>query len=55
VPEALVSRWTLASWLVGPDAELDGERPIDVLQEGAPEGRTVLLAAARRWAAALAA
>lgn len=52
VPEALVSRWTLASWLASPNPELDGERPIDVLADGyAPAVLTV----ARRWASALAA
>jgi hypothetical protein len=52
LPEGVVSRWTLASWLVSPDAELDGDRPIDVLREGAA-ARVVDVA--QHWAAALAA
>ncbi len=52
LPEALVSRWTVASWLVSPNRDLDDERPIDVLADGyAP----AVVTAARRWAAALAA
>jgi hypothetical protein len=52
LPEQLVSRWTVASWLVTPQADLDGERPIDVLADGYPQ--PVVLAASR-WASALAA
>lgn len=52
LPESLLSRWTVASWLASPNAELDGARPVDVLADGyAP----AVVAAARRWAAALAA
>lgn len=52
LPEQLVSRWTVASWLVSQNPELDGEAPIAVLAEGytAP-----VVAAARSWARALAA
>ena len=52
LPEALVSRWTVASWLVSPAADLDGQRPIDALAEG---NRVAVVEAARSWAAALAA
>jgi hypothetical protein len=51
VPEALLSRWTLASWLVSDNPELDGERPIDLLADG---HAGVVVDAARRWADALA-
>lgn len=52
LPERLVSRWTVASWLVSGNPELGGDRPIDVLAEGhlAP-----VLAGACSWARALAA
>lgn len=52
LPERLVSRWTVASWLVSENPELDDERPIDVLAEGhtAP-----VFDAARSWARSLAA
>lgn len=52
LPAQLVSRWTLASWLVTSQQELDGERPIDLLADGYPEP---VVRAARGWAAALAA
>jgi len=52
LPGDLVSRWTLASWLGSPDADLDGDRPIDVLRQGATDR---VLEVARRWAATLAA
>lgn len=55
LPENLVSRWTLASWLVSPEAELDRDRPIDVLADGGDGGRRLVVEAARRWAAQLAA
>ena len=55
LPEDVVSRWTVASWLVSPEAELDGARPIDVLHEQGPEGQLAVLQAAQRWAAQLAA
>jgi hypothetical protein len=52
VPEELASRWTLASWLVSPQPDLDGQTPVEALREGrvAP-----VVSAARQWAAALAA
>jgi hypothetical protein len=50
VPESLVSRWTLASWLMSPEPELGGERPIEVLSYGQV---SAVLAAARSWTAAL--
>jgi hypothetical protein len=49
----LVSRWTVASWLVSPEAQLDGERPIDVLQRS--DGVNAVVAVAAAWSAALAA
>lgn len=52
VPEQLVSRWTLASWLVSPQQELGGDSPVQLLREGSVEP---VVAAARGWAAALAA
>nr|WP_231126459.1 antitoxin Xre/MbcA/ParS toxin-binding domain-containing protein [Motilibacter aurantiacus] len=52
LPEPLVSRWTVASWLVSPQPALDGERPVDVLREGSP---APVAAAARGWARSLAA
>lgn len=52
VPEPLVSRWTLASWLVSPQPELDGALPVQLLREGSGD---VVAAAARDWARALAA
>lgn len=52
LPEVLVSRWTVASWLVSPQPDLDGDRPLDVLAAGHIEPVTD---AARAWAAALAA
>ena len=53
LPEARASRWTVASWLVSPEAELNGERPVDVLRDQGPEGHIAVLGAARRWAAQL--
>jgi hypothetical protein len=50
LPPALVSRWTVASWLVSTLPELDGERPIDVLASGATPA---VVAAAQEWATAL--
>lgn len=50
LPESLVSRWTLASWLAAPEPELDDERPVDVLAYGQVD---VVVAAARSWATAL--
>ena len=55
LPEAVVSRWTVASWLVSAEAELEGARPIDVLRDQGPEGRAAVLSAAQRWSARLSA
>ncbi len=52
LPEPLISRWTIASWLISPAADLDDQRPIDALADG---NRAAVIAAARSWAAALAA
>lgn len=52
LPEHLVSRWTVASWLVSHNQELHGEKPIEVLADG--RGAAVT-ASARAWAAQLAA
>jgi len=54
LPDTLVSRWTVASWLISPDAELDGDRPIDALFQGG-DAVTRVVRAATRWSAALAA
>lgn len=52
LPERLVSRWTVASWLVSEQIDLHHQVPVDLLRESvvAP-----VVAAARRWASALAA
>ncbi len=50
LPETLVSRWTVASWLVSPQAALGGDIPITVLQQGSQQ---VVVDAARRWARSL--
>lgn len=52
VPEHLVSRWTLASWLVSPQPDLGGDAPVQLLREGVDGA---VLVAARDWARALAA
>lgn len=52
LPEELVSRWTVASWLVSENPDLGNERPIDVLAEG--EAGPVVRAAIS-WARSLAA
>ncbi len=51
----LVSRWTVASWLVSPEGELAGERPIDVLSRGDGDSVERVVAVAENWSAALAA
>ena len=51
----LASRWTVASWLVSPEAHLGGERPIDVLRRGGAEGVDQVVAVATDWSVALAA
>lgn len=50
VDEQLVSRWTLASWLVSPEDELDGVSPIDAMRACDVER---VLRVARAWAVAL--
>lgn len=55
LPETVVSRWTVASWLVSPEAELDGARPVDVLRDQGAEGQAAVLSAAQRWSSQLAA
>ncbi len=50
LPDTLVSRWTVASWLVSPQAELAGDIPIQVLQQGR---QLVVVDAAREWARSL--
>lgn len=53
LPESLISRWSVASWLVTPEPELDDERPIDLLHEGGPEAAMAVVRAAARWAGQL--
>lgn len=53
LPDSLISRWSVASWLVTPEPELDGERPIDLLHEGGPEAAMAVVRAAARWAGQL--
>jgi hypothetical protein len=50
LPEALVSRWTVASWLASAEPMLDDQRPIDVLAAGQSDA---VVRAAAAWAAAL--
>jgi hypothetical protein len=50
LPPEIVTRWTVASWLVSPARELDGQRPVDVLAEG---GGPAVVAAAEAWATGL--
>lgn len=52
LPEHLVSRWTLASWLVSVQDDLGGESAMALLRDGAAAR---VVGAARRWATALAA
>lgn len=52
VPESL-SRWTLASWLMSAESDLEGARPIDVLFDQGPAGADAVVDAARAWAAQL--
>lgn len=48
--EQIVSRWTVASWLVTPNAELNSDTPLDLLEAGTPQPA---IEAAHRWALAL--
>lgn len=50
ISDDVISRWTLASWLVSPDDDLDGARPMDELRAG---GIDRVLRVARAWALAL--
>ena len=52
LPAEHVSPWTVAAWLTSPAAELDDDRPIDVLAGG---DTAPVLALAADWAQALAA
>lgn len=54
LPVDLVSGWTLASWLVSPEVELDGDRPVEVLFSGQRAAIDRVVRAARHWAAQLA-
>ena len=54
LPEQLVSRWTLASWLVTPEPDLGGERPIDALFDEDPGGVDAVVRVAQAWAVELA-
>jgi hypothetical protein len=53
LPESLVSRWSLASWLISAESDLEGVRPIDVLFDQGPAGVDAVVHAARTWAAQL--
>jgi len=50
IEENLVSRWTLASWLVSPEDDLDGASPIDALSAGEVQR---VLEVAQAWALSL--
>ncbi|ROP44976.1 hypothetical protein [Pseudokineococcus lusitanus] len=52
LPEDLVSRWTVASWFVSAQPDLDGDTPVQRLREG---DVAAAVASARAWARALAA
>jgi hypothetical protein len=54
LPESLMSRWTLASWLVSAEHDLDHERPIDVLFDQDQAGVDAVVRVAHTWAAQLA-
>ena len=54
LPAERVSPWTVASWLVSPEADLDGARPIEVLFDADPAGVDAVVRVARAWAADLA-
>jgi len=54
LPESLVSRWTLASWLITPKHDLDDEKPIDILFDEDSSGVEVVVRAVQNWAAQLA-
>ena len=52
VPESVVSRWTLASWLVSAEPDLDDDTPIRVLSDGGVER---VMQCAHAWATSLSA
>lgn len=52
LPEHLIDRWTVASWLASPSRDLDGDSPARLLRTGHVDR---VVAAARSWAHALAA
>jgi len=54
LPEPLVSRWTVASWLVDPERDLGDERPIDVLFDEDQAGQDAVVRVAHNWAGQLA-
>ena len=54
LPGDRVSRWTVASWLVSPEADLGGEAPIEVLFDADPAGVDAVARVARAWAGDLA-
>ena len=54
LPEDLVSRWTVASWLVSPETDLGGDAPIEVLFDADPAGVDAVARVARAWAGNLA-
>lgn len=45
-----LSPWTLASWFISPEPDLDGQTPIAALRAG---GKEAVLGVVRRWATAL--
>lgn len=52
LPEDLLSRWTLASWLVSKEKELGDTAPIEALRQGNAEQ---VVSIARHWAKSLSA
>lgn len=50
LPEELLSRWTLASWLVSEESELGDQAPIDALRQGDVDA---VVSIARHWAHSL--
>lgn len=50
LPETVVSRWTVAAWLVSTEPTLDDARPVDLLAAGQVEP---VLRAAHDWASLL--
>ncbi|MBC7463389.1 MAG: hypothetical protein H7227_03900 [Actinobacteria bacterium] len=52
LPEELLSRWTLASWLVSKETELGDQAPIDLMRQGNADA---VVSIARQWAHSLSA